>query len=64
MINLFVGLFNMLPLGILDGGRFFYLAILSVAKNKKTAEKSFKYATKFIGLIFLAMIVAWAFSLL
>jgi hypothetical protein len=64
MINLFVGLFNMLPLGILDGGRFFYLAILSVTKNKNTAEKSFKYATKFIGLIFLAMIVAWLFSLI
>jgi len=64
MINLFVGLFNMLPIGILDGGRFFYLAILSVSKSKKVAEKSFGYATKFIGLIFLAMIVAWLFSLI
>lgn len=64
MINLFVGLFNMLPLGILDGGRFFYLAILSISKNKKIAEKSFGYATKFIGLIFLAMIIAWLFSLI
>lgn len=63
MINLFVGLFNMLPLGILDGGRFFYLAILSITKKKSFAEKSFKYATKFIGLIFLAMIIAWAISL-
>lgn len=63
MINLFVGLFNMLPLGILDGGRFFYLAILSITKNKKAAEKSFKYATKIILLIFLAMIFAWLFSL-
>ena len=64
MINLFVGLFNMLPLGILDGGRFFYLAILSVTKNEKVAEKSFSYATKFIGLIFLAMIIAWAIYLI
>lgn len=64
MINLFVGLFNMLPLGILDGGRFFYLAILSISKNKKTAEKSFKYATNLIGLIFLAMMIAWVFSLI
>jgi len=64
MINLFVGLFNMLPLGILDGGRFFYLAILSVTKNKKIAERSFNYATKFIGLIFLAMMIAWAISLI
>jgi membrane-associated protease RseP (regulator of RpoE activity) len=64
MINLFVGLFNMLPLGILDGGRFFYLAILSIVKDKNVAEKSYKYATRFIGLIFLAMIIAWLFSLL
>jgi membrane-associated protease RseP (regulator of RpoE activity) len=64
MINLFVGLFNMLPLGILDGGRFFYLAILSISKNKKTAEKLFKYATNFIAFIFLAMILAWIYSLI
>jgi len=62
MINLFVGLFNMLPLGILDGGRFFYLAILSIT-NKNVAEKSFKYATKIIFLMFLIMMIAWAFSL-
>lgn len=64
MINLFVGLFNMLPLGILDGGRFFYLAILILVKDKKIAEKSFKWATRVIGLIFLAMILAWIFSLI
>jgi membrane-associated protease RseP (regulator of RpoE activity) len=63
MINLFVGLFNMLPLGMLDGGRFFYLGILSLVKKKNIAEKSFKWATKFIALIFLAMIIAWIISL-
>ncbi len=63
LINLFVGLFNMLPLGILDGGRFLYLAVLSVSKKEKIAEKSFRYATKAIGLIFLAMMIAWLFSL-
>jgi membrane-associated protease RseP (regulator of RpoE activity) len=63
MINLFVGLFNMLPLGILDGGRFFYLAILILVKDKNIAEKSFKWATRLIGLIFLAMILAWIISL-
>lgn len=64
MINLFVGLFNMLPLGILDGGRFFYLSILILVKDKKIAEKSFKWATRLIGLIFLIMILAWIFSLI
>src|SRR3989344_2072400 len=32
LINILVGLFNMLPLGILDGGRFFYLTMLGLAK--------------------------------
>jgi membrane-associated protease RseP (regulator of RpoE activity) len=63
MINLFVGLFNMLPLGILDGGRFFYLAILTITKKESLAKKSFKNATRLIGLIFLVMMIAWVFSL-
>ncbi len=71
MINLFVGLFNMLPLGILDGGRFFYLAVfgavnkLGIEKKKadKIAKKSFFYISLLIGLIFLAMIISWIFAL-
>lgn len=63
MINLFVGLFNMLPLGILDGGRFFYLAVLSITNKKNIAEKAFKYATKIIFIMFLIMMLAWFFSL-
>lgn len=63
MINLFVALFNMLPLGILDGGRFFYLTVLSITKKEKFSQKSFKLMTQLIGLIFLAMMIAWFFSL-
>ena len=63
MINLFVALFNMLPLGILDGGRFFYLAVFGLTKSKKVAEKSSKLATKLIALIFLLMMVFWFISL-
>lgn len=71
MINLFVGLFNMLPLGILDGGRFFYLGIygilnkMGIEKNRadKFAKKSFKFASIIIGLIFILMIFAWIFAL-
>lgn len=63
LINLFVGLFNMLPLSILDGGRFLYLAILSITKKEEIAKRGFKYATRLIGLIFLAMIIAWMVSL-
>jgi membrane-associated protease RseP (regulator of RpoE activity) len=62
IINLFVALFNMLPLGILDGGRFFYLAVLSLTKSKKVAKKSFKFISFLILLLFLSMVFFWAFS--
>lgn len=71
MINLFVGLFNMLPLGILDGGRFFYLGVAGLMERfgveKKKADligkKSFKVLTLIIGLIFVAMIFSWLIAL-
>lgn len=63
LINLFVGLFNMLPLGILDGGRFFYLGVFGLTKSEKIASQSFKWATRIIGIIFLLMIIFWIISL-
>ena len=59
IINILVALFNMLPLGILDGGRFFYLTILSITKKEKIADKSFKAMTWFILLIFLVLMIKW-----
>ena len=62
LINLLVALFNMLPFGGLDGGRFFYLTILAITKSEKIAITSFKYLTKiFLFLLFLIMIF-WAFA--
>ncbi|VVB80653.1 Peptidase family M50 [uncultured archaeon] len=71
MINLFVGLFNMLPLGVLDGGRFFYLGLYGLAnklgiekkKSEKFAKKGFRIMSWLIGLIFVLMILAWIFAL-
>jgi membrane-associated protease RseP (regulator of RpoE activity) len=71
MINLFVGLFNMLPLGILDGGRFFYLGISGLASklglekegSDTFAKKSFKLISWFIALVFILMMLAWIFAL-
>ncbi len=63
MINLFVALFNMLPLGILDGGRFFYLTVFGLTKREKVARISFKLISYFIGFIFLAMVISWFFAL-
>lgn len=59
VINILVALFNMLPLGILDGGRFFYLTIFSITGSKKFAEIAFKFATYLILLSVFLMMVFW-----
>lgn len=58
LINFSVAVTNMMPLGIFDGGRFFYLSVLAVTKKPKFAEKSFKFATWFLlGLLALTMVL-------
>jgi len=53
LLNLAVAIFNMLPLLIFDGGRFFYLTIWGLTKSEKTAKKAYKW----IGLLILAAIL-------
>jgi len=62
IINLLVALFNMLPLGILDGGRFFYLTVLAITKSEKIAKKSFLLITYFILFLFIILMIKWVFS--
>lgn len=62
MINFLVALFNMLPLGILDGGRFFYLGVLSVTKSEKFAKRAFQFATYFLLALLLVLMIKWAIS--
>lgn len=64
IINFLVGLFNMLPLGFLDGGRFFYLTVLSITKSKKISNYSFRYISYAIALIFLLMLVFWFIAII
>lgn len=59
LISFLVGLFNMLPLGILDGGRFFYLTILSITKSEKVAKGSFKIISGLILFVFLFLTLIW-----
>ncbi|MDP2628521.1 MAG: site-2 protease family protein [Nanoarchaeota archaeon] len=61
IINLLVGFFNMLPLGILDGGRFFYLTILSITKSEKIAKKFFSIVSLLIFLLFFLLLARWIF---
>jgi len=59
IINLLVALFNMLPLGMLDGGRFFFLAVWGITKNEKFAKHAFKYITWAIIGIFILLMFYW-----
>jgi len=54
-----VALINMLPLGILDGGRFIYITALGITKSKKKAETVFKIASFAVLLIFLILMLVW-----
>ncbi|MEK6823558.1 MAG: site-2 protease family protein [Nanoarchaeota archaeon] len=56
LISLSVALVNMLPMGIFDGGRFFYLTMWQITGSEKRAKKWFEYTTYFLlGLLFVMM---------
>jgi membrane-associated protease RseP (regulator of RpoE activity) len=59
IINLLVALFNMMPLGMLDGGRFFYLTILGIFRSERVAKIAYKAAGYLILLMFLLMMFFW-----
>ncbi|MCX6748117.1 MAG: site-2 protease family protein, partial [Candidatus Pacearchaeota archaeon] len=63
LINLSVALGNMLPLGIFDGGRFFYLTVLGLTKSEKIAKRAFKISTAILLTAFALLIVLWFASL-
>jgi len=58
-----VSLMNMLPLGILDGGRFIFLTFFGLTKSKKIAEKIYGFLSMLILLIFLGLMIVWVFRL-
>jgi len=62
IISISMALINMLPVGIFDGGRFFYLTVLALTKNKKIAKQSFMLLTKFFIFLFFLLIVFWGIS--
>lgn len=43
IINFGVGLFNLLPLGPIDGGKMFYVAALAITKDKKKSQTLWKW---------------------
>jgi len=55
-INLAVGMFNMLPLGPVDGGRMFLLAAVFFLKDEKKAKKLWTFVSLFcLGLIIIGL---------
>ncbi|MFH1608201.1 MAG: site-2 protease family protein [archaeon] len=59
IINLLVAMFNMMPIGILDGGRFFYLTILGITKSEKIAKRSFSVIGYLMLLALVALMIKW-----
>ncbi len=64
LISISVALVNMLPMGIFDGGMFFYLTVLKITKSEKIAKACFKWITRLFLLILLAIMVFWAIALI
>jgi len=62
LIGITVALLNMLPVGIFDGGRFFYLTILLLTKSKEKAKKFFSFSTYFILFLFFMLMIFWGIS--
>ena len=61
LISISVALVNMLPIGIFDGGKFFYLSVWGLTGSKKVGEKAFKASTYLFLLLLAALMVRWLF---
>ncbi len=59
LISFSVALVNMLPMGIFDGGRFFYLTIWEITGSEKKAKKWFAYATYFLLSLLFVLMIFW-----
>lgn len=64
LINLSVALVNMLPLGIFDGGRFFFVTVWAITGSKKIGEKAFKASTWILLFLVLLLMIKWAFAII
>ncbi len=64
VVNLGVGLFNLLPLGIVDGGRMFYLVALAVFKKEEKAKRIWSYVSLFLLLLIFINIFPYLWKLL
>jgi len=61
IISISVALINMLPVGIFDGGRFFYITVLGLTGSEKIAKRAFVFSTYLFLFILLLLMVFWLF---
>jgi membrane-associated protease RseP (regulator of RpoE activity) len=59
VINFLVALFNMLPLGILDGGRFLYLGIWTLTGKENAGKKVYLFFTYLLLFLLALMLARW-----
>lgn len=62
LISISVALINMLPVGIFDGGRVFYLTALYFVKDEKKAQKIFSGVTYLFLIVLVLLMVFWFIS--
>jgi membrane-associated protease RseP (regulator of RpoE activity) len=62
LISISVALVNMLPMGIFDGGRFFYLTLMAITKKEKIAKKIVAYTGFFLFFLLALIMFFWALS--
>lgn len=63
IISLSVALVNMIPVGIFDGGRFFFLTIWGLTGSENAGKKAFAISTWAILLLILALMLKWALAI-
>jgi membrane-associated protease RseP (regulator of RpoE activity) len=64
LISFSVALVNMLPVGIFDGGRFFFLMMLALTKSKDKARKIFSAVTYLFLFLLVVIMIFWAINLI
>ena len=63
MINILVALMNMLPVSILDGGRFFYITLLGITRSQVWTKRIYTIIGWFILLLLAVMMAKWFVNL-
>lgn len=64
LVNIGVALFNMLPLVIADGGRFWYLTFFAITKSDKFSKAALKISSAIILALFILLMILWAIGMI